>query len=301
MFRSLLVPLDGALVSETVLPTAAFVAKQAKARVTLLHLVERHAPVSVHGQRHLTSSEEAEAYLREVAGRCFPPDVVVTWHVHRRQTADVARSLADHAEELEADLVIMLAHGRKPFHHWWSGAVAQQAVRQSPVPILVVQAGPDGTVGAPFRQVLVPLDGRREHEAGLGPAAELARLAAAPVHLLTVVPTYSTLQAEEAATAQLLPAATREVLDLAEQDAVQYLQKHVESMQAMGLAASATVVRGEPAEEIVAMAARLGADLVVLGTHGASGMGAFWSGSLGQKLLHRIAASFVLAPAYGPA
>jgi len=122
-------------------------------------------------------------------------------------------------------------------------------------------------------------------------------LASAPVHLLMVVPTRSALGGPDAATGQLLPAATREVLELAEQEGVEYLKRHVEHLQEAGLSASATVARGEPADVIRETAARLGADLIVLGTHGAAGMGAFWSGSLGQKLLGRIPASFLLAPA----
>jgi nucleotide-binding universal stress UspA family protein len=300
MFRNLLVPLDGARVSETVLPMAAFLAKQASARVTLLHVLERHAPPTVHGEHHLTTPAEAESYLKEVAGKAFPPEAAVGWHVHHPEITDVPHSLAEHADELEADLVIMLAHGRKQLHRWWFGTVAQQAVRQSPAPILLLHPGPDGAIAVPFRHVLVPLDGRAEHEAGLPAAVELAQLASAPLHLLMVVPTRSVLGGPDAATGQLLPSATREVLELAEQEGVEYLKRHVEQLQEAGLSTSATVARGEPADVIRDTAARLAADLIVLGTHGAAGMEAFWSGSLGQKLLGRIPASFLLAAAKGP-
>jgi nucleotide-binding universal stress UspA family protein len=315
MFRSLLVPLDGAPLSEAVLPMAAFLAKRAGARVTLLHVVERHAPSAIHGQRHLTSGAEAEAYLQEVAAKFFsrtgvspvdsrtgvspvsPPEVAVTWHVHHREIADVAHSLADHAGELAADLVIMLSHGHKQFYRWLFGTVAQQVLRQSLAPVLLLHPGRDGTVPVPFRQVLVPLDGRAEHEVGLPAAVELARLASAPLHLLMVVPTPSALGGEAAATGQLLPTATREMLELAEQEGVPYLQGHVERLQEAGLAATAAVARGEPADVIRETAARLAVDLIVLGTHGTAGVEAFWSGSLGQKLLGRVPASFLLVPA----
>jgi len=297
MFRRLLVPLDGSRVSEAVLPVAAFLAKQAGARVTLLHVIERHAPPTVHGERHLTTAAEAESYLREVAQKHFPPGAAVDWHVHAPEIADVAHSLAEHAGELESDLVVMLAHGHKQFQRWLFGTVAQQVLRQSLAPILLVQAGPDGTIAVPFRRILVPLDGRAEHEAGLPAAVELARLASAPIHLLMVVPTRSALGGPEAATGQLLPAATREVLELAEQEGVQYLERHVERLREAGLSASATVARGEPADVIRDTAVRLAADLIVLGTHGSAGVEAFWSGSLGQRLLGRIPASFLLAPA----
>ena len=297
MFRSLLVPLDGAAASEAVLPMAAYLAERPAARVTLLHVVERHAPAAIHGERHLTSAAEAEAYLQATAARYFPPGVAVAWHVHHPEITDVAHSLADHAGELEADLVVMLSHGRKQFYRWLFGTVAQRVLRPGLAPVLFLHPGPDGIVPVPFRRVLVPLDGRAEHEAGLPAAIELARLSSSPVDLLMVVPTASALGGEAAATGQLLPAATREVLDLAEQEGVQYLQGCVERLQEAGVAASATVARGDPADVIRQTAVRLGVDLVALGTHGSAGVEAFWSGSLGQRLLGRIDASFLLAPA----
>jgi nucleotide-binding universal stress UspA family protein len=300
MFRRLLVPLDGSQLSEAVLPMAAFLAEGAGARVTLLHLVERRAPATVHGDRHLTTAAEAESYLRVVAARYFPPAVTVDWHVHRREISDVAHSLADHADELESDLVVMLTHGHGHLRRWFFGTVAQQVVRLGPSPLLLLQPGADGKVPVPFRQLLVPLDGQRVHEAGLGPAVDVARLSSAAVHLLTVVPTPSTLGGADAASAQLMPAATREVLDLAEEQGVDYLQDHVARLEEGGIVAAATVARGEPADVIRETAARLAADLIVLGTHGSAGVEAFWSGSMGQKLIGRTASSFLLAPAPTP-
>jgi nucleotide-binding universal stress UspA family protein len=300
MFRRLLVPLDGSQLSEAVLPMTAFLAQGAGARVTLLHVVERRAPSTVHGDRHLTTAAEAEAYLRDVAAKYFPPGVTVDWHVHRREISDVAHSLADHADELESDLVIMLAHGHGHLRRWFFGTVAQQVVRLGPSPILQLQPGMDGKVPVPFRQLLVPLDGQAVHEAGLAPAVDVARVSSAAVHLLTVVPTPSTLDGPEAASAQLMPAATREVLDLAEKQGVEYLQGHVARLHEEGIETAATVARGDPADVIRETAARLGADLIVLGTHGSAGVEAFWSGSLGQKLIGRTGCSFLLAPAAAP-
>ena len=194
----------------------------------------------------------------------------------------------------------MLAHGHGDLRRWFFGTVAQKVVRMGPSPILLLRPDADSAVHVPIRQILVPLDGQPVHEAGLGPAVDVARLSSARVHLLTVVPTPSTLGGAEAAAAQLLPAATREVLDLAEEQGVDYLQGHVERLEEEGVAGSATVARGEPSEVILETAARLAADLIVLGTHGSVGIEAFWSGSLGQKLIGRTASSFLLAPAPAP-
>ncbi len=297
MLHRLLVPLDGSPSAEAALPMAACLAQRANARVMLLHLVEHHAPATVHGQRHLTSAAEAENYLADVARRCFPPTASVVWHVHDREIDDVAHSLADHAGELDCDLVLMLSHGQWDFHRWLSGNLAQKVVRQAPSPILLLRAGPDGTIPVPFGQLLVLLDGRPEHESGLPAAVELARLCAAPMRLLMVVPTLTTLRGEDAAAGQLLPAATREMLDLAEREGAEYLQRQLLRMGAEGVDATAAIARGEPAAMISEAANDLKADLLVLGTHGSAGIQAFWTGSLGQRLIARLPASFLLAPA----
>ena len=297
MLRSLLVPLDGTQAAEAVLPMVSLLAQRAGARVTLLHVVERHAPATIHGDRHLTSAAEAEAYLREIAAKHFPPGVSVGWHVHSQEIADVAHSLADHADELQADLLVMFVHGRENLRHRLFGTLAQHVVREAPAPVLLLQPNASGQIPAPFRQLLVPLDGREEHEAGLSVALEMATLCAAAVQLLMVVPTRSTLGGTAAATGQLLPAATHEMLELAQQQAVQYLERHLQPFANAAVPATATVARGEPAAMIRELAGRQKVDLVVLGTHGQSGWEAFWSGSLGSKLLSGIPASFLLAPA----
>ncbi len=51
----ILVPLDGSRLAEAALPAAAYVAQAFDAPVTLLHIVERDPPGSVHGEHHLVS------------------------------------------------------------------------------------------------------------------------------------------------------------------------------------------------------------------------------------------------------
>ena len=115
--------------------------------------------------------------------------------------------------------------------------------------------------------------------------------------LAMVVPTLATLRGEHAAAGQLLPTATHEMLELAEREGAEYLQRRLRELEAAGVNASATVARGEPASVIASIAQDLQADLVVLGTHGSGGVEAFWTGSVGQRLIDRLAASFLLAPA----
>jgi nucleotide-binding universal stress UspA family protein len=47
MFKHLLVPLDGSRLAETALPAVAYLAQTLNVSVTLIHVIERHAPEEI--------------------------------------------------------------------------------------------------------------------------------------------------------------------------------------------------------------------------------------------------------------
>jgi nucleotide-binding universal stress UspA family protein len=300
MFKHLLVPLDGSRLAEAALPAAAYLARSLGARVTLVHVVEQRAPQEVHGERHLADAEEANAYLEEVAGRAFEPGVEVECHVHENEVRDVARSLTEHVEELEPDLIVMCTHGRGGLRTWLLGSIAQQLIAPGATPVLLVQ--PEGRAEAPAfvcRRLLVPLDGNPEHEGGLRVAVDLARGCGADLHLMMVVHTLGTLPGQQAATARLLPGATSLLLDMSEEGAERLLRQKVAQLQATEgprMPVTVEVSRGDPAAAIARTAQRVQADVVVLGTHGKAGLDAFWSGSVTPQVASRSRVPLLLVP-----
>ena len=283
MFKSLLVPLDGSALAESALAPAAHLAEALGAAVTLLHVVERRAPQEVHGERHLTEAPEAAAYLDEVAGRAFPPGARVGRHVHAAEVGDVARSIYEHTGELAPDLIVMCTHGRSGLRELVVGSIAQRVIALGATPLLLVRPAEPPR---PFacRRFLVPLDGTPAHEQGLCVAAGLAGPCRAALRLVAVVPTRGTVSGEQAVLAKLTPGTVSAMLEMAEEASRDYLARYVEQFRAQGMAVEAEVVRGDPAEAIVAAAERAAADLIVLATHGRAGMDAFWSGSVAPRL-----------------
>lgn len=297
MFRHLLVPLDGSTLAETALPTAAGLAVLLGARVTLVHVIERDAPREIHGERHLSEPGEARVYLEDVAVRAFPAGLSVETHVHTAEVSNVPRSIVEHVGELGPDLIVMCTHGRGGVRGWMFGRIAQQVAGIGATPVLLVQ--PAETGGGPAfscRRLLVALDGDSDHEQGLSTAAELAGVCGAELHLVMVVPTYSHLSGREAATARMLPGATCAVLDMAEKDARSYLIRHARRLQQAGIPATAEVRRGEPVADILDAAIQSGSDLIVLATHGKTGLDAFWSGSATPAVTGRASRSLLLVP-----
>lgn len=297
MFRHLLVPLDGSVMAEASIPAAVYLARTLGARVTLFHVIERGAPPEIHGERHLTSVDEARDYLAEAAARTVPPDVAVERHVHGGEASDVARSIAEHVGELDPDLIVMCTHGRGGLRGFVFGRIAQQVAGLCTTPVLLVPPAAAGAAaGFSCNRMLVTLDGNPEHEEGLKVAADLARACGAELYLVMAVHTPRTLSGEQAAAAKILPSATHELLELAEQEAKEYLHRHETALRAAGFAATADVRRGEPAVTIIGIAQQTRADLIVLATHGRSGMDAFWSGSATPNVASRSAVPLMLVP-----
>lgn len=297
MFERLLVPLDGSRLAEAALPAAAALAEKLGASVLLLHIIEANPPREVHGERHLTTAEEACAYLDEVKSRAFPAGVPVACHVHTTGSAGVAESIVEHTAELAAGLVVMCTHGRSGLRAMVSGTVAQKVVAGGTVPVLLIRPARDGSA-PPFdcRHLLVPLDGAEDHEQAIPAAARLAVACAGELRLVLVVPTLRTLSGEQAASATLLPGATRAVLALAQENAAAYLERHADALRDQGLTVSAGVYWGDVAASIARAAHESHAELIVIGTHGKAGLDAFWARSTAPRLSSRLRIPLLLVP-----
>lgn len=297
MFNHLLVPLDGSRLAEAALPAAAQIVAMTGAKVTLLHIIEKNAPREIHGETHLTQPEQALEYLNGARQTFFPQDADVDTHIHTVEVENVARSITEHHTEFSHDLIVMCTHGRGGVRDWLFGSIAQQVVALGTVPVLMI---PVHEKVRPFacRTLLVPIDGKPEHQQGLPVARELAKTCGSEVYLEFVVPTVSSLRGENAAVGQLLPGAMRAYLEDIEGEANNYVAGHIEKLQAEGLSATGYVDRGDPADIIIQRAENLPADIVILGTHGKAGQGAFWAGSVGQKVLSASRIPMLLVPVH---
>lgn len=300
-FANLLVPLDGSRLAESVVPTVRELALHLCADVTLLHVLEQHPPTTVHGERHLTDRADAGEYLARIAARLREVGIGAQAHVHDNREGDVARSIAEHADELTQDMVVLCAHGRGGLRGLLFGGIAQQVLAKGSWPVLVVQPRPDG--GAPEfrpRRILVPLATTHDPKPALDAAATLAVAFGAVARLVVVVPTRATLADERARAGRTLPTTMRAILDLAEQESRRYLADASARLSAAGLTIEEEVARGETVTEIRAAADRADADLIVIASHARVGLEALTSGSIGSRLSARAARPILLVRASDP-
>lgn len=286
MFTRFLVPLDGSRLAEAVLPLVERLAPVCGASVVLLHIIERSAPSTVHGERHLTAPLEATDYLRAVQARLQRSGMAVELHTHEAPEGDVARSIVNHASEEAADLIVLCTHGRGSMRDLLFGSIAQQVVHRGATPVLLVKpAVGDSPPAVTPHLVRVALDGTAAAEVALAPAQDIARVLDAPLQLAMVVATPGTVRGDRSAAATLLPATARAALDLECRDAERYLDALADAVRGAGLRMETRVSRGNIA---TALAAKDGDDAItVVATHGKAGLQAIWAGSVSAQLLAR--------------
>jgi nucleotide-binding universal stress UspA family protein len=144
--KRIIVPLDGSLRTECVLPAVAQLARHHGAEALLVHVVAEPRPTAVLSTSedlalsrslaaHLQS--EAERYLSRLRKRLVPEVSRVATLVVRR--ADERRALLEAAEERQADLLVLAAHGTTCDTERAFGSVAAYLLAHGKVPLLVLQ------------------------------------------------------------------------------------------------------------------------------------------------------------------
>lgn len=138
----ILIPLDGSLLSEQILPHAIWLGRLVGARYTLLRVIE---PVvrgfMVNGVEPVVDVEaqelawqQASEYVERLAARLHGEDLTVVPEVR------VGRPIAEILEcaaEREADLIAMSTHGHGGLTRLFLGSVTDKVLRSAGVPVLV--------------------------------------------------------------------------------------------------------------------------------------------------------------------
>ena len=285
MFNNILIPLDGSEYAESALPFSINLAEKLGSRLTLLHVIEKSPPKTVHGEHHLAEYGEAEKYLENLKEKYFPSGIKVSYHIHDGDDMSVDKAIAIHHKEISADLILMTTHGWGGIREIFFGNIAQQILNTCTVPILFIPPSFKIKTGDRWpKNILLPLDGTAAHEKGEEAAVYLAGTGGSGLFLAYVIPTLNTLPAEQTAVGVLLPGVTRELLEMEESGASDYIENKKKEYSGKGLLnVKAGIYRGDPAMIINELTGREDIDLIALGTHGRVGLSAFWSGSVAPK------------------
>jgi nucleotide-binding universal stress UspA family protein len=311
MLSTILVPLDGSELSEHALPYAEVLAWAGDARLVLTHaalppvapryLLQdlrgavgelEHAarsaastllPTTAPGFEAQAEAEvvtRADAYLTRLACGLSRSGITTETVLAFREPIG---AILEAIRTREPDLVVMATHGRSGLGRWAYGSVAEAVLRCSPVPVLLVQAWQvEGVYHrlAARPPLLVPLDGSSFAEEALRVAAELAYALGGQLILMQAVP---------AASASPIRPEHGSYCETAMSEARNYLSRVADRITREELLPMPQIdVRvGDPAESIAAAADAHEAGLVVMASHGRTGIMRRLFGGVGYATLRR--------------
>jgi nucleotide-binding universal stress UspA family protein len=244
-----------------------------KASVTLLRSYQPLENVHLSPQLPITVAElvnkegrekEIREYLREQGRKFGNTDVTVICIQDQAAHAILNTST-------EADLVVMASHGTSGIDRWLLGSVATKVVRASETPVLVVNAR-DNKPPPPVRltRILVALDESERAETALSEAAKLARAFGSTLVLYEgIVNVWKTSGPDTWASDR----------------AAEYLR--TKAQQHSDIQTEQVVHTSTIGPEIVAQAEALEADMVVMCSHGRSGLSRWVLGSVTESVVQR--------------
>jgi nucleotide-binding universal stress UspA family protein len=281
VFKRILVPLDGSPLAERALPYAGAVAGASGARLVLLRAAQAHTFPGVDPREaQVAVVREAEEYLAAVAGGMAAPEAVEQAVFYGPAVEAIGTEIRLRA----ADLVAMSTHGRSGLGRWIYGSVAEQVLRQSEVPVLLVPAACDrdwsDVPPKRPRRVIVPLDGSALAEEALAPAQDLARALGAGLFLLRAVEPPHQAYAQGYSYVAFNPEG-----ELGE--AARYLGAVAGQLRAAGFTAETGSLVASAASTIVEVARKRNALAIAMATHGQGGLARLLLGGVATGVLHR--------------
>lgn len=250
-------------------------AKRYDARIDVLHAFGDGSRLrdSSNGDE---SKEKGREILAEIAELAREGDIAVDTHLVEGKSH---RSIADHVDENDIDLVVMGRRDRSGLGERLLGTVTDRVLRRTNTPVLTV-SGENGA--ATYEDILITTDGSENAERAAPYGVNIAQQVDASLHLLSVADVQSQAGVFNAGgvTDEFI-----ERLETESQEAVEQLAQHVDDAD---IPVQSSVRRGTSHEAIDEYVTENGVDLIVIASEGKSNLASQSLGSVTDHVLQTV-------------
>lgn len=282
--HTIVYPTDLSERANRVFPLACSLARDCGARVIALYVMP-----PPFGPEEMEARHRPDEYYhgaREALHRLQPPggDVLVE---HRLLDGEPAGAIVAAATEAGAGLICMGTHGRTGPGRLLLGSVAEGVLRAASCPVLTAKvtpppsaekARPDGVVLWPLKTILHPTDFSENSADAFALACSLAR-----DHGARLIALHVTTVTDLAYTGFGAPGSP-----LLKDEYLGTVRRSLANLQPVpGVELVRRLEEGDPAGEILRVAAEAGADLIVIGTHGRTGLRHLLMGSVAEQVVRK--------------
>ena len=297
MYKRMLVPLDGSELAEVVFDYVEELAGRLDLDLILLHVSgpREHDLLSMHRAYIERAADIVERQSIEVQEKARTEPGGKTLEVRGElAVGHAAEEILRYADENSVDIILLATHGRSGVKRWAMGSVADKVLRASKVPVWLVRAGiPEEIVHDKWlkRTMLVPLDGSKLAESVLPHVEALAKQCGdelCDVVLLRVCePSVISADYPEAIMELSWEEHVEQEKAWYKRAAERYLAEVEKRLSDAGLRVRSEVLLGRPIDEIIEYAHINPINLIILATHGRTGVIRWAYGQVADKVLQR--------------
>lgn len=297
MYKKILVPLDGSTAAEVTLPFAKELAARMKGvEVALLHIVgpEERGRLEPMHRCYVSSTVEtirsqAQAIQKKIGIQPDPVSVKVSGEMVTGYAED---EIPRFAETRGVDLILMSTQvsteGKRTLGH-----VAEKIMRQSTIPVWLVRTAGPGMV--PYdkwsrKTILVVLDGSETAESVLPHAEALAQQSGESIDIVLIrvcepppMPSYYSM--ELSGVPLNWGQYVQQELDQCKQVSKAYLDNVEKRFKDKNISVCSEILLGRASTEIVNYATKNQQSIIMMTTHGRSGLGRLVYGSVAESVL----------------
>jgi nucleotide-binding universal stress UspA family protein len=298
--KNILFPTDFSNCSKYAFQHAVYLADKYKATLHMLHAIVLFHEDPHEAAFHIHDTEELHHKLENLASEetnsiiaSIKPKTAEIIKVQKRgiTAADV---ILDYAQEHNIDLIVMGTHGRSGIKNLLLGSVAEKVVQLAHCSVLSIRELKDPKPLEDLENILVPIDFSDYSRQALSYAKELAKEYQCKLGLLHVVEdrvdpaVYAT---DKMPISDLMPDVKKKSTDL--------MKQQLEESPGPEVQAYFSIVEGHAASEIIGFSEKYENDLIVISTHGQSGLENFLFGSVTEKVVRRSACPVFTVKAFG--
>ena len=284
--QRILFPTDFSRCADQALEHAVFLAEKYDAEIHVLHAVTlfNDQPEVVNDEFEETEEmikkleDIAELQLNKVSEAHEDDDIKIIKVQTRGISA--APAILDYVAENSIDLIVMGTHGRRGLGHFFLGSVAEEIVRVSGCPVFTIREAETPTPPKSKEKILVPVDFSEHSQNALANAKEIAKSYQAKIHLLHII--------EETIHPAYSLSGKSSIFDIVpniKEDCERRLKKMISEKIGEEVKTQIYIVSGQAANEIINFAKNNSMDLIVIATHGLTGLEHLLLGSTTEKVV----------------
>jgi nucleotide-binding universal stress UspA family protein len=279
-FKRIVVPTDFSDTADTAIALAGRIADWYAAGVDLVNVVDATVyayagyPFASLSRELMTGAEAALQKVKVNAGKGTLNRYLLS--------GSPAAEIVKHAKKHSADLVVIGTHGHGAVARFFLGSVADRVVHEAHCPVIVIKAPKEKPrhvkkAVRPFERILFPTDFSETANRALKQAISLTEDLDAELFVLHVV--------DDSVITTHVDAERKIILDELRKHALKQMQDELPAELVQNFETIGAVKRGEPGKQITAYAETHACDLIVLGTHGRTGVERALIGSIADKVV----------------